>query len=440
MRYITSKLLIILFMSLCVNKLALSDEKLDGNLAAKHERGVQIARDGNPEKGLVVLAEILAVRPNSYPVRRDYIIILNWAGRCDEALAGYEKVKDYSEHEPYFIVSVSECMEDREDYQRAIDLLKHNLKKSPDDEEMVATLKRIEASLALVSRPAIEVTISTDKSELGSREWKAEVIYSDKVADDTRAFTRFLKVRAKDSNFATGDLNRIGIGVHYGYSHEILLKQEFSTDISESGETGSTTGLIYTPDSLREFGAEYATFSEDIPLRLDPNAKRNEAKRFTVNASYHTHNYQWEYAGSISRYSFSDDNDRTSIYAEGGYAFELKPEREQRVIVEISTSKNSDINTNYFNPKKGTALILAHKTNFVIDSKYDRRVDTLYLYVGNYSQRDFPSKKIYGARYQQAYDLDALSSLTFEVGMRSAVYDGIREQAASALMSYRKKL
>lgn len=442
-KVMADKAIIVLLIVVGYPGVAHSQSRLDPQQAVKYELAVDLARQGKHVEGLKILAELLIIAPNDYPLRRDYIIILAWAERCEDALRQYQLIKDHPKPEPYLIVPVSECMASREDYQNAVELLRRGKSHWPEDEDLNTALQQMEAKLALVSRSVFEATLGTNESDQGYREWMAGFTYSQKIADDARAYVRSFTVRGDDEQFDTGDLDRVGVGIQYGPSHDVLLTQEFSTDVNESGQTGSTTGMRYTPNDQVGYSFEYATYAEDLPLRA--KAQGTDASRVSLSGYYHSKNYKYEHGVGLSRYNFSDGNDRVTFYAESAYAFELKPEREQRVVLELYHSNNSEQDTAenpiaYYNPNSDYTVTAAHKTDFVYESRFSRHVDHLYLFVGKYYQQGFESKGVWGVRFQQEYDFDALNSLVAEVAWSSNVYDGERESISAFVITFNRKL
>ena len=223
----------------------------------------------------------------------------------------------------------------------------------------------------------------------------------------------------------------------YWFNPKWYLEQEFSFDVVDSGNAGSTTTLIYYPTSLWEVSGQYASYTEDVPLRA--KAIGVDSDRLGFSAYYHSLDYRWEWFGAIAAYNFSDGNDREAYYTELGYAYEMKAEREQRVILELSGSSNTLENTVYYNPLRDTTLSLVHRTSFVFDSKYDRHVDHLRVFIGQYSQEGYDTKPTYGASYEQEYDFSTVHSFGWWLQVASRVFDGERETIGSFLVNYTRK-
>lgn len=92
----------------------------------EHTRGVELARAGRYDAGLVVLRPLLARFPHDYPLVRDAILINTWKGDCDSALAYFSRIRNHPRLDSYLIGPVADCAVQRAragDFNRAIDVL-----------------------------------------------------------------------------------------------------------------------------------------------------------------------------------------------------------------------------------------------------------------------------------------------------------------------------
>lgn len=405
----------------------------------QHEQGVQLAREGKPREGLAILQKLIEKDPGNYAVRRDMVIIATWADDCALALKHYEKIKNVQDQEAYLLVPVSECLAEQDRLADAIKLLKKGAEQWPEDEELAQKLEELEKQNRSQTAPLLSVSIANNNSDQGNVEWLLETRYSRQVLSDTRAYARFLAARADDPEFATGDLNRLGAGVTHHLNDKITLDLELSTDVKDGGEEGITGTLVYQPRELWELGAQHATFSEDLPLRA--KAADITSDRTNGYADFHTEDYRWTWSASASHYEFSDNNTRESFSTAASYAYYLEPSLEHRVIVDLSKSSNSLPGTDvvYFNPSHDTGITLTHKTSIVYDSRFQRHVDHLSVFLGSYEQQHFAQKPVYGLEVQQEYTLSDFIFVSWGAGYASRVYDGNREQEFSVFAAYEQK-
>ncbi len=404
-----------------------------------HDKGVKTARDGNHREGLAILQSLLDKDPGNYAVRRDFIIIATWAGDCDLALKHYQKIKDTPQQEAYLLVPVSDCLNVRNRRAEAITLLEKGATQWPDDEELKEKLAELKVQRDSDTAPAVSVTLSTDSSDQGNLEWLFETRYSQQLLQDTRAYVRFLAVRADDPEFATGDLNRFGVGAIHHLNVQWTFDVELSTDVKQSGDEGVTGTVLYQPYYLWQLGLQHATFAEDVPLRA--KAIGITSNRTNAFVDFHTEDYRWTWSAGANQYDFSDTNNRKSFFTAGSYAYHLKPKLEHRVVLDVYRSQNSlpANDTVYFNPSRDSTINLTHKSSLVYDSRFERHVDHFLVFVGNYWQQTYSSDLIYGVGIQQEYNFTDYDYFTWGAGADSRVYDGNREQQINVYVSYEHK-
>lgn len=409
----------------------------DETADALHERAVELARQENYTESVRILKSILAKDPKNYPVRRDYVVVATWMDNCELALQQYAYIKKLPDQETYLVVPVAECMDRAGDAEGAVKLLTEVNRRGGDKESQDA-LRRIKRRFALDQRPVLDAAAETSKSDVGAREWFFSARLKNRINSQWSWYARFLHVRADDPQFATGDFHRLGGGVIYGINRQFTLIQDFAMEMDNGEDFGSTTTLVYSPTLLINGQLEYATFTEDVPLRA--REEGTEGKRLSASVDYHTHDYRWESAAGISRYDFTDGNNRWAINGSVGYAFELDQKREQRLILGLFRSTNSRSNVVYYSPERDLNVTLTYKLDVVTESRFPRHVDHYFAWVGTYLQDSERTSAIYGVRYEQDYDFDELTSFTWGVALRSSVYDGNRETEGSLVVSVSRKL
>ena len=64
------------------------------------DRGVRIAREGEPQKGVYYLEHALSIEPDNIGIIRDYAIVLGWAERYGEALLQYDRLWEAEPDQP----------------------------------------------------------------------------------------------------------------------------------------------------------------------------------------------------------------------------------------------------------------------------------------------------------------------------------------------------
>lgn len=449
---------------------------LPDDIEKEHERAVEIARDGKPAEGLKILARLSKQYPDNYPIYRDMIIITTWTDQCKDALTLYEKIKNRPNQEGYLISAVAECKansakrnERIRQLREAMAMIRGAMQTNPQDDDLRQSLKTLKEDLKVEISQVVEATLNTNESAEGNRQWALSTRYTHRINDPLRVYARLFLMRADDKKFPTGDIDRAGIGLTYDFNEYFSINQDLSTDMRESGEEGSTTTLSVFPNPLWSIVGEYATFAEDVPLR--GKAEGATAKRMSLATDYHSVDYRWLWGASIAQYDFDEpnfidqfgdpvirnpDNKRTALSTYGEYAFELKPQREQRLSLSLSTSKNTEFDRVYFNPEKDRSVILTYQLNIVFNTKLYRHVDILSIYGGIYqedvSTLDYNNslndadptndlKRSYsdpvgGIRYAQEYDFSKYTALRWGISYSSNVYDGNREGNAAADLGF----
>lgn len=392
-----------------------------------HTRGVELARAGRHDEGLSVLLPLLARFPDDYPLQRDVILITLWKGDCSGALRRFERVRDRPGLEPYLVVPVGDCLLEANRPKEARHLVRRTLARHPDDRSLRSALLRIDLVLRVDEHldedsPAVDAGLEFAETDRGLPEWIGFLEGSARVAERTRLYARYRFTRAVDQDYRDGNLDRVGAGVRYRIDERLLVDQELSADLFESGQTGGTTRLIYEPRDSWRFMLMYASIAEAIPLQA--RAVGIDARQAGGEAAYEARDYRWDGLASINYYDFSDGNRRTAIYARAGYAYEMRAAREQRLYLEGYHSNNSLDGAVYFNPVRDHALGLLHRTDFIYDSRFLRHVDHLWLSAGAYAQEDYPTLGRWALRYEQDYDFDERRALVAGAGVARNVYDG----------------
>ena len=408
-----------------------------GSVDAEYKRAIEFSHNDKHDEALAILGPLTAQYPDNYPIRRDYVVISAWKGDCDESLKKYESIKNRSNKEPYLVTAVSECMAKTRRHDEALSLLQEGKKNHPNDKDIQSNYSYLVKAIDLDKKPQLDLSAGTNESDAGNREYFFSAKYSHQIADATRAFVRYYTTAAEDKEFDTEGINRVGVGVMHWFNPKWYGEQEFSKEIKHGGDTGSTTTIIHHPTSLWEFRGQYASFTEDVPLRA--KELNIDADRLTLAVDYHSIDYKWEWSASYSTYDFSDGNDRDTFYTALGYGYVMESDLEERIIFGLFRSSNSLLNTVYYNPESDTSITVTNRTSLVIDSQFKRHVDHISLYIGRYNQQGYSAKFTYGARYEQEYELNDYQYFSWGAEYASLVFDGERESIVSLVVNFSTK-
>jgi hypothetical protein len=403
------------------------DDQVAIEVAAEQERGVGLAREGRFPEGLAVLEPLLAAHPGYYPLERDLTVIAAWRGDCRGAVRRFESIRDRAEPEPYLILPVADCLGRMGRREEAAALLDAGRREWPDDPDLPAAYAAARRASHL--RNELRLELGTDDSDQGEREWLWSATLGRRLSDRTRVYLRSTNSRSRDGQLEDGNFYRAGLGIDQVLFDDLVVTQEFSDDVRRGGRTGSFTQAVYLPGERWRVGASYASFAEDLPLRA--RAQSIEATRTAAFADFHTFDYRWSWNAYGSHHEFSDGNRRDALSSSLGYAYELKPRREQRVLLEYYSSENDLAGAAYFNPAHDQGVTLVHKTDFVFASRFRRHVDHVYLRAGLYDQEGFAAGGVWGLRYEQDYDLTDRAALLYGVDYGRQVYDGGAEYETS---------
>lgn len=401
------------------------------------------AREGDYATGLSVLEALRPHVADPYPLQRDLALIAAWSGDCARALGYFDAIRDDARHEPFLITPMADCMVQDGRPADADALTAAALVRHPADGELLAASLRAQVAGRLHGgdwdRIVVEGGLTTDDAEPGPREWRGTLLARAGVASTLRVQARLLATADAnvEAGVAPGDLRRAGLGLGWRPMPRLELLQELSTDLRISGQGGSTTRLSYRPGPTLSFNAVYATFAEDLPLRARLSGV--EANHSALAGAYHSRDYVWDGRAGLDRYDFTDGNRRDGMYATMGYAYQMLPEREQRLYLDGYRSRNTLDTAPYFNPRSDSSIGLTHRTTFVLDTRYKRHVDSLSIWLASYRQEGFGSKARWGVTYEQDYDFDDDLALVYRVSWQRNVYDGGYENAARGEVYFRRR-
>ncbi|UCH53600.1 MAG: hypothetical protein JSW09_02005 [Pseudomonadota bacterium] len=396
---------------------------------------VRRAQEGEFDVALELLDSLLPHAPDPYPLERDMVVILAWQDKCEDALVRFEGIRADNRYEPYLALAVSDCWLQQGRRKEAAALLVESLQRYPQDTKVHHAWLKANVALRVDDRfdderHAFELETGSDQDDAGLLEWRSRMELSTRIAARTRLFASYLVTRSDDRQYDAGNLHRAGIGIRHRFDAQWRFAQEFSTDLRNSGQNGSTTELIFEPRDTWLFRAAYATFAEDLPLRA--RAAGVESDRAWGDAEYNSLDYAWYGRASVSSYDFTDGNQRDAVYATIGYAYEMLPYREQRIYGEYYQSRNTREDAPYFNPSRDRSLGVVHRTDFVFDTRFKRHVDSVFLTLALYDQEGFDGKPKWAVRYEQDYDFDEFRSLNWGVGYARNYYDGLKEDELNA--------
>lgn len=401
---------------------------IDKAASRTQKQALAQARSGNHEQALVLLDGLLTRYPDHYPFQRDALVIASWKNDCQRVVDGFGRISAKKQNRPEVLLPTAKCLREQNRVRAAIKVLESGQQVNPRDKAIKAEL--VEARNELDSQHyTAEGLIYSDSSDAGNLEWRMEGKVWGEVADHLFGYARVAFVRAQDPAFATGELNRAVFGLDYDIDR-FTVGGDVSADLIIPGEQGVSGRVRYRPNDLWNLFATYHSFSEEVPLRGKAVGVTSDQWHF--DSYYHSPDYVWEWFFATDAFNYSDSNQRREWYSEATYGYDLTEKYEKRVVLELAQSSNTLAPTVYYNPLSATSVIGGYKYLWVVDSRYKRHADDIYLWAGIYDQQNYGSAPIYGARYQQSYQFTDDYSLNWFVSLASHVYDGGREAEIDA--------
>jgi len=408
----------------------------------QHESAVEQARNGDIPGGLKLLDAVIDDYPDYYPAKRDYVIIATWDGDCTTALIRFNVILKESPLEGYLAEPVAECLRDLRQIDKAMALLKASIAKNPEDEDAKRAMADLREYIRLESMSSVDFRVGFSEPVVGDNEWQQELTYSQEITNNIRGYYHHLGMQSKEDLV---DVSRASVGLLTWFGIEYLLDVAVMTDLKAEDEKGGRINLSYFPNRLWEFNLGHDS-SAPPPLRARKTTGVEKMVSSTMNASYHTPDYKWEWSANYSYSHISDTNRRNAFATSLAYAYDLQDQQEQRVILDVSRSRNSFDGADYYNPKQDWNATLNVRIDHVYDTDWERMVDHFTLYTGVYNQTErdvdpeFGSRYHGGARYEIEIEFSNTRSLSFELDYASRVYDGANEQQTGISISFSQKL
>ncbi len=409
---------------------------------ADHTRAVEHARAGRHDEALALLLPLLDRFPNEYPLQRDVTLIALWKGDCEDGLARFENLRHRDSLESYLLAAAGECLLATNRPKEAHYLLRRAHERDPQDRALANVYLKAQVALRTATGIADEratagIDLRNDTSDQGLAEWVGSMDGSVVLTESIRLSVRTRMTRSSQSQYQSGDLNRVGVGIQFRLDERVLIDQEFSGDIERSGQGGSASRLIFEPRDAWRTALTYASHAELIPLRA--RAAGITADVWTGEVSWEARDYRASWAVSVQHHEFSDSNRRNSFFTVYGYAWSMQKSVEHRILLEGYASNNSLSGASYFNPARDSSIGLTHQTDLVLDSRFRRHVDRLILNANLYEQQGYGTHPRASLRYEQDYDFDASQALIAGVGLARNVYDGKYETERRFHLAYRRR-
>lgn len=267
-----------------------------------------------------------------------------------------------------------------------------------------------------------EISTSNSSGDIyGSRGLDiSSYLYSRPLNKNYRVYVHQHHSQAK---FIEGDglLNLAGIGLEYT-APNIFLMTELHHNHYENNRLGINLNGSYEFDDHWSSSLSLESLSGQTPLRALNQGVY--AKSASVGTQYRWH--ESRSAGlNVSYMDFSENNTRKSIngfwqerwYSQYAYKFSTR--------VDLYSSRNSRLNTIYFNPESDLAGSIAFENEWLSWRQHeDSFHQRLILSTGFYNQENYSAGDTWGLQYEHRWTADYRLELIYGVKRASNVYDG----------------
>ncbi|KAF1031219.1 MAG: Poly-beta-1,6-N-acetyl-D-glucosamine export protein [Pseudomonas sp.] len=266
----------------------------------------------------------------------------------------------------------------------------------------------------------------------GSRDWGIEsLLYSPPIDEDWRVFG--------GAGYATADF-REGTGQHRWQrlgverrTRDMTLQAEVSNHSYGYGsKQGARVAITRGIDDHWQYGGSLDYLSANTPLRaLNADITANGGSgfiRWRANESR-----EWRLALSPSH--FSDGNNRVEALLTGREGLYSAPKVQVDLGLEVGTSRNTQQDTPYFNPRADFSVLPTVTVNHVLYHRYETQWSQQFqLGAGTYSQRDYSTGGVALVGYGQRYRWNDVLETGANLSWISRPYDGERESDVRLLV------
>ncbi|MDH5546960.1 MAG: poly-beta-1,6 N-acetyl-D-glucosamine export porin PgaA [Gammaproteobacteria bacterium] len=225
--------------------------------------------------------------------------------------------------------------------------------------------------------------------------------------------------------------HRAGLGLEYRHTG-LRLSAEINNSINTNLTPGMTLSSQWQANDAWQFGANFASNAPGLPLR----ARVNGTRAWSTDAYLQHHLGRNESGLSVSLLSSSDANHR-GIFS-GFYKRTLwrSSRLKNWARIDISTSRNTRIETEYFNPSWDASMYLTLDNEHLIWRDYEKSFShMLSPFIGIYKQDNFSYRPTGGIRYQQTLELGRYLNINYGATYSFPVFDGVAEHALEVFAS-----
>lgn len=152
-------------------------------------QAVADARKGDYSNALSMMEKALSISDRDPTIIYDYIVILFWAGRADDAVKEYETLPPESEKPAYVQTAVAKCYRDQKQFEKAGFIYEAAIKINPSDTKAIAGL-----ALTLIDRHDYTNALNVATSALSSNPDNIDLLFATAFAyQENKDFIMALK-------------------------------------------------------------------------------------------------------------------------------------------------------------------------------------------------------------------------------------------------------
>jgi biofilm PGA synthesis protein PgaA len=249
-----------------------------------------------------------------------------------------------------------------------------------------------------------------------------EYVYSPPIDWNYRVYAHFDQAEGTP---VQGDTYRHAAGAGIEYHTAAWLATFELLDIDRGGLSPEFS-IEATPNDTWRFGASYALRTLDFPIAASVVGVHADRAAVSMGARP---SESREFGVVLSHETFSDGNSRGEALGFWRERWITGPVYKLDTRVDLDTSHNTAVDTNYFNPKSDFTGTVTLQNNWLQYRRYDRALShELDVGLGDYLQQGEGSGAVVLLRYQLTFDVTDRLTLKAGAGRTWRPYDGERER------------
>jgi biofilm PGA synthesis protein PgaA len=249
-----------------------------------------------------------------------------------------------------------------------------------------------------------------------------EYVYSPPIDWNYRVYAHFDQAEGTP---VQGDTYRHAAGAGVEYHTAAWLATLELLDIDRGGLAPELSAETM-PNDIWRFGVSYALRTLDLPIAASVVGVHADRAAVSIGARP---NESREFGLIVSHETFSDGNSRGEALGFWRERWITGPVYKLDTRVDLDTSHDTAIDTNYYNPKSDFTGTVALQNHWLQYRRYDRALShELDLGIGDYVQQGKGSGAVAMLRYQLTFDVTDRLTLKAGTGRTWRPYDGERER------------